>query len=136
MSMKFKFAITALLPFLMGGCQTVESTETEDEAQAEISLAVLTQKSADAHQELEATVSKALGGQKVTLATETLMGESTLSVQPKPVTGPDGNPIMGRIMKKPDTFILHTDGKACTLTHEESGNIFPLSFVICEREEP
>lgn len=136
MSMRFKAALIAFLPFVMGGCQTVDGTETESEPQAEITLAVLTEKSAEAHQELEATISEALGVQKVTLATEVLLGESTLSVQQKPVMGPDGNPIMGRIMKRPDTFTLHTDGKTCTLTHEESGNVYPLSSVVCERAEP
>lgn len=114
----------------------MEGTETEGDPQAEITRAVLTQKSAEAHQELEAVVSKALGVAKVTLATETLMGESTMSVQQAPRMGPDGNPIMGRIMKRPDTFTLHTDGKTCSLTHEESGNVYPLSSVLCERAEP
>jgi hypothetical protein len=134
--MRFKAALIALLPFVMWGCQTVEGTEVEGEAPAEISLAILTEKSAEAHQELEAVVSEALSVAKVTLATETLMGESTMSVQQAPRMGPDGNPIMGRIMKRPDTFTLHTNGKTCTLTHNESGNVYALLSVLCERAEP
>ena len=133
MSMRFSAALMAVLPLVMGGCQTVESTEIEVEPQAEITRAVLTQKSAAAHQELEAIVGRALGVQKVTLATEVLMGESTLSVQQKAVMGPDGNPIMGRIMKRPDHFTLRTDGTTCSLTHDESGNVYPLTLVKCER---
>jgi hypothetical protein len=64
------------------------------------------------------------------------MGESTMSVQQAPRMGPDGNPIMGRIMKKPDVFTLQTDGETCSLTHEESGNVYPLSLVICEPVVP
>jgi len=133
MDMKTTAGLLAALPFLLGGCETVETAEVEEKPMAEVSRAVLTQKTAQAHQELEATVSKALGGKKVSLATEVLMGESTLAVQQKEVMGPDGNPIMGRIMTKPDVFILKTDGETCSLTHEESGEVYPLSSVICER---
>jgi len=133
MSYLSKTTACALLPVILMGCETVESTEVEEKPMAEITRAILIQKTAEAHQELEATVSKALGGKKVSLATEVLMGESTLAVQQKEVIGPDGNPIMGRIMKKPDVFILQTDGETCSLKHEESGDVYPLSSVICER---
>ena len=131
--MKIKSVFIALLPLATSACETVESTEPEAKPMADITRAILTQKTAEAHQELESVVSKALGGKKVSLATEVLMGESTLAVQQKEVMGPDGNPVMGRIMKKPDVFILQTDGETCSLTHEESGNVYPLASVICER---
>ncbi|NNC37116.1 MAG: hypothetical protein EX271_04160 [Acidimicrobiales bacterium] len=136
MAALLKIAFAAILPVLMGSCQTVENKEAEVEPKPEITEAVLTQKSAEAHKELEDTVSKAMGGRKVTLATEILMGESTFSVQQIQQMGPDGNPIMGRIMERPDKFTLHTDGKSCTLTHEKSGNVFPLTVTTCERVVP
>lgn len=138
MTSGLKLAMAALLPVLLGGCQTVEDTETEIKMVEKpvITQALLTQKSAEAHEELEATVSRAMGGQKVTLSQETLVGQSTFSVQQKQHMGPDGNPIMGRIMKRPDKFTLYTDGSTCSLTHDESGDTYPLSSVVCERVTP
>ena len=128
-----KITMMAILPLMIGGCQTVDGTKNEETQKADITPAVLTQKSAAAHQEIEATISKAMGGQKVSLATEVLMVESSVSVQQKQVMGPDSNPLVGRIMTKPDTFTLHTDGTTCTLTHQQSGKVYPLPNVVCER---
>lgn len=137
MGIKLKSALVALVSVAIGGCQTVTDEEAVIAApEVESVPAILSQKSAEAHRELETVVAKALGVAKVSLATETLMGESTLSVQQKPQMGPDGNPIMGRIMKRPDHFTLQTDGTACSLLHDESGKVYPLSSIICERAAP
>ena len=137
MGMKLKAALVALTSLIVGGCQTVVDEDPIIAApKVESVPATLTQKSATAHQELEATIAKALGVAKISLAADALLGESKLSVQQRPHMGPDGNPIMGRIMKRPDHFALQTDGSTCSLIHDESGEVYPLNSVICERATP
>lgn len=136
MGSKIKGAVIALVSLTIGGCQTAGDEAPIVDSKVDITPATLTQKTAQAHQELEMTVAKALGVAKVTLATEALMGESTLSVQQKPQMGPDGNPIMGRIMKRPDHFTLQSDGQSCSLVHDETGNVYTLKSVVCERVTP
>lgn len=94
---------------------------------------------------LTQAVSTALNGRPVLLSPDTLTKRPTLIIDPVFHTGPDGNPIMGRSMAKPDHFqlvkrigipvthmgttVTHVD--RCVLVHAETGKEVVLDGVDC-----
>jgi len=93
--------------------------------------AVLTGSDPAAHAEIEATVSKALNNENVTLAPDVLTTTSRLTIERKQHRSIANNPMQGRIMDRPDHFTLSKSGQQCILMHEETGETYPLSSVDC-----
>ena len=93
--------------------------------------AVITDPTDESRAELRRVVSEALHGAPLTLADDALTRESTLIVERGRARGPDGTPLQGRDMGRPERFRLVKDGSRCVLVHEGNGHRFPLSSATC-----
>ena len=108
----------------LGACATVDYSKSVP--------ALLTQQSTDARPEISRVVSEALNGRKVSLSADVLTNDSRLIIEPKPEgMDPFGNPGSGRLMGRPDHFLLQTIDNQCALYHKQSGEYYPLYGVTC-----
>ena len=106
-----------------GACRT---------AQARPDLpAVITEPTSQTRTELVEAVSSALGGARVMLSDDALARDSTLLVERNRRLDPNGLPVNGRDLGRPETFRLVKNGADCVLVHENSGRRFPLSQTAC-----
>lgn len=83
---------------------------------------------------IAARVSEALNGRTVQLASTVLQETSRLIMDPKRFMGPDGTPVMGRDLSRPDIFTLLKSSQGCAIRHEETGEIYRLEDITCRYE--
>ena len=109
---------------VLGGCSTMDFSKSEP--------ALLAKSAGDIRPALKDAVSKALGGRRVALASNVLTTDSRLIIEPKmEPRDPFGNPMSGRLLGRPDHFILKTANGECALMHEKTGEYYPLPGVAC-----
>lgn len=113
-------AIGSLMP---GACSTLTP---------ESQPAILVNPNAQTKAELTATVSKALNGANITLAPYALTTTNTLIIERAQHRSIGQGHMMGRMTERPDHFNLQITGKACILTHEESGEMYVLETARCK----
>ena len=120
--MRTLLTLTAILT--LGACATVDYTESVP--------ALISEKSEDARPELSRVISEVLDGRKVSLSSDVLTKESRLIIEPKAEPmDPFGNPASGRLLGKPDHFVLKTVDSQCALYHEQTGEYHPLYGITC-----
>jgi len=93
--------------------------------------ALLPRGNQEGHAEIKRVVSEALGGRRVSLSKDVLTADSRLIIEPKQHMDPFGNPANGRMLGKPDHFMLKTHNGTCALYQEKTGEYLPLSGVTC-----
>ena len=93
--------------------------------------ALLTNPTAESRAELVRAVSGALHGAPITLADDALTRDSTLIVERTRPRTPDGVPLNGREMGRPEHFRLVKNGSRCVLVHERTGKRWTLKAATC-----
>ena len=93
--------------------------------------ALITEPTSQTRADLVQAVSAALGGATVTLSDDALTRDSTLVVERRRRLDPNGLPVNGRDLGRPETFRLVKNGADCVLVHENSGRRFALSQTAC-----
>jgi hypothetical protein len=93
--------------------------------------ALLTQVTAASRADLELAVSQALGGAPVRLAGDALTRESLLIIGRAGARAPNGVPLNGRELGRPQHFRLVKRGSRCFLLHLESGRARWLAHTRC-----
>ena len=93
--------------------------------------ALLTNPTAESRAELVRAVSGALHGAPITLADDALTRDSTLIVERTRPRTPDGVPLNGREMGRPEHFRLVKNGTRCVLVHERTGKRWTLKAATC-----
>jgi hypothetical protein len=93
--------------------------------------AVITNASSLTHDEIQRTISVALGGAPVTIAPEALTEESVLSIERKPVLDQQGLRVDGRDPGRPEIFELRKKGRLCTLVQQRTGKRLTLALARC-----
>ena len=93
--------------------------------------ALITEPTSQTRTDLVQAVSAALGGATVTLSDDALTRDSTLVVERRRRLDPNGLPVNGRDLGRPETFRLVKNGADCVLVHENSGRRFALSQTAC-----
>lgn len=89
--------------------------------------AVLLSTDAETMDEVKATLGRALGRARIELGPGDLTKTSTVSVLPPPL-----GEFETHSLAKPVLFDLSKKGKACRLTHQQTGEIFVLNSVTCK----
>ena len=82
---------------------------------------------------LEAVMSKALNGRKVSLSHTAFTKSHTHVLQQRPAMTREGQLINGRMLgiPKPDRFALYKQGDSCYLIYEKTAAHYPLQSVQC-----
>ena len=93
--------------------------------------AMLTNPTAESRAELARRVSGVLHGAQITLADDALTRDSTLIVERTRPRTPDGVPLNGREMGRPEHFRLVKNGTRCVLVHERTGKRWTLKAATC-----
>ena len=93
--------------------------------------AMLTNPTAESRAELARRVSGVLHGAQITLADDALTRDSTLIVERTRPRTPDGVPLNGREMGRPEHFRLVKNGSRCVLVHEGTGKRRTLKAATC-----
>ncbi len=82
--------------------------------------------------EITSVISSALGNRKVTLTSDVLTKDSRVIIEPKgEPMDPFGNPMSGRLLGKPDHFVLRALDGQCFLHHEQTDTYHELETVTC-----
>ena len=119
------FPIIALCS-LFGGCET---TSANPATAVDAKIPAMSDASM---KELTETISGALNGRAVRLSPDTFKSSSRAIIERRTMMGPDGNPIMGRDLSRPDHFYLKSQDGACWLYHQQTDTYYPLKSVECE----
>jgi hypothetical protein len=93
--------------------------------------ALITNPTPESRAELVRVVGEALHSAPPTLAADALARESLLIVERARARGPDGTPMQGRELGRPERFSLVKRGSDCVLVHERSKRRFVLSSATC-----
>jgi hypothetical protein len=93
--------------------------------------AVIADPTADSRRELAAIIHQALGDVPVTLADDALTGSSLLSFEHALRRDPEGRPLNGRELTRPETFELFKRGSRCLLVQSKTGRQWTLHHAIC-----
>jgi hypothetical protein len=92
---------------------------------------VIAASTAQSRAELARVVSAAMNGQPVTLADDALTRESTLTIERRTPSGPQGRAATGRTVEEPVRFRLVVRENGCVLVREGDERAFPLEGVRC-----
>ena len=93
--------------------------------------AVISNPTAESHEELVRVVSRALDGAPVTIADDALTGESALIIERTVRRDAQGRPLTGRDTDRPEHFRLVRNGSHCVLVHERTGRRWTLESATC-----
>ena len=93
--------------------------------------AVISNPTAESHEELVRVVSRALDGAPVTIADDALTGESALIIERTVRRDAQGRPLTGRDTDRPEHFRLVRNGSHCVLVHERTGRRWILRSATC-----
>jgi len=96
--------------------------------------ALLTNPAPSMQQQLEQTLSDAMGGTKVTLAADVFTTSSVLVIERGLKRGIEGNAELGRNLGRPYRFQLLTDGSNCVVLDPQTGLRWPLTGAVCRTE--
>ena len=107
----------------LAACATTDYSTATD--------ALLTESNETVRMELVKVTSEALSGRPVSIAPDALTTTNRLIIEEGDMMGRDGNPLSGRLMNKPDHFVLKKSGAQCVLYHEQGETYYPLENVTC-----
>jgi hypothetical protein len=93
--------------------------------------AVLTEATAETHEELVKAVSAALNVPNVTLAADALTTDSELIIERAPARDPEGRRLQGRELSQPEHFQLIRARNRCVLVHVRTGTQYELPGAKC-----
>jgi hypothetical protein len=93
--------------------------------------AVIADPTAESRRELAGIIHEALGDVPVTLADDALTGSSLLSFEHALRRDPEGRPLNGRELTRPETFELFKRGSRCVLVQSKTGREWMLHHVKC-----
>ncbi len=96
--------------------------------------ALLTNPGAAMLQQIEQTVSAAMGGNKVTLAADAFTHSSVLVIERGLQRGITRNPELGRDLGRPFRFQLFVEGSNCVVLDQQTGMYWPLTDAVCISE--
>jgi hypothetical protein len=85
-------------------------------------------------QQVAQTLSAAIGGTKLTLASDVFTTSSVLVVERGLRRGIEGNAELGRDLGRPYRFQLMTDGTTCVVLDQQTGVRWPLTGAVCRKE--
>jgi len=116
-------AITVVLILLATACRLpVTQPDTP---------ALLTNPGPETLQELEQTLSTAMNGAQISLATDVLTKTSVLVIERGMQRGINRAPELGRDLGQPYRFQLVIKGQQCLLVDKQNGTEWPLSSAEC-----
>jgi hypothetical protein len=81
--------------------------------------------------ELERVIRNAIGDVSVTLADDALTTSNRLSLEHARPRDPEGRPLNGRELTRPETFELFKRGSRCVLVQSRNGREWTLHHVKC-----
>ena len=114
------FGITASL----GGCASLDMNQAVP--------ALLSNPGAESRAEIAKTISDALDGRRIVLASDVLTADSRVIIDPVSSSlDPYGNPADGRVLGKPDHFQLKSVQGKCVLVHDQTGEFYVLTQAQC-----
>jgi hypothetical protein len=93
--------------------------------------AVIADPTAESRRELAGIIHEALGDVPVTLADDALTGSSLLSFEHALRRDPEGRPLNGRELTRPETFELFKRGSRCVLVQSKTGREWMLHHLKC-----
>jgi hypothetical protein len=93
--------------------------------------AVIVKPTADTGAELERVIRDAIGDVSVTLADDVLTTSNMLSLEHARPRDPEGRPLNGRELTRPETFELFKRGSRCVLVQSKTGREWTLHHVQC-----
>jgi hypothetical protein len=93
--------------------------------------AVIADPTARSLRELAGVIHEALGDVPVTLADDALTGSSLLSLEHALRRDPEGRPLNGRDLTRPETFELFKRGPRCVLVQTKTGREWTLHHAQC-----
>ena len=93
--------------------------------------AVIVNQTAETGAELEHVIRHAIGDVPVTLADDALTGSSLLSLEHALRRDPEGRPVNGRELTRPETFELFKRGPRCVLVQTKTGREWTLRHAQC-----
>ncbi len=96
--------------------------------------ALMTNPSEDTRLEIEQSVSAALDGAKITIASDALTHSSVLTIEQGMSRSIDRAPELGRNLGRPEHFQLVIDGPQCVLVHQRTGLHWILKKTECIAE--
>jgi hypothetical protein len=93
--------------------------------------AVIVKPTAETRAELERVIRNAVGDVSVTLADDALMTSNMLSLEHARPRDPEGRPLNGRELTRPETFQLLKRGPRCVLVQSKTGREWTLHHARC-----
>ncbi len=93
--------------------------------------AVIVKQTAETGAELQRVIRNAIGDVSVALADDALTTSNRLSLEHARPRDPEGRPLNGRELTRPETFELFKRGSRCVLVQSRTGREWTLHHVQC-----
>ncbi len=120
-----RIGLTLIVGVSLAACATTDYSSSAD--------AVLSDSNESVRMELVRVTSEALNGRPVRIAPDALTATNRLIIEERDMIGPGGNPLSGRLLNKPDHFVLKKSGSQCVLYHEQGETYYPLENATCSK---